>query len=322
MSMTRTIKMFKLPDEHDLANFGPMQPKHVSCVTGLLRRFQKKFDLKADMNESEVAHWLLPRAGVVNTYVVEDPLSHKVTDFCSFYHLPSTIIGNTTHKTLFAAYSFYNVATTVPLTRLMHNCLIMAKAANMDVFNALNLMENSEFLDELKFGMGSGELHMDFEELMQEVESAVQDTPPATITHHRHTIMSYERLAYFDAVAPSVSCHPITSRHVVDKQPSSYSAKTTPLPVNSKSDLDDLLDIVDGPDTISGSKRSSNHPTTYATSTSHIKQPRSSTSNNMTFSASSKRCNAVLLAGSNVKHGVSTSSVNPQYVSYYIPLHS
>ncbi|RHY84780.1 hypothetical protein DYB37_007848 [Aphanomyces astaci] len=158
MSMTRTIKMFKLPDEHDLANFGPMQPKHVSCVTGLLRRFQKKFDLKADMNESEVAHWLLPRAGVVNTYVVEDPLSHKVTDFCSFYHLPSTIIGNTTHKTLFAAYSFYNVATTVPLTHLMHNCLIMAKAANMDVFNALNLMENSEFLDELKFGMGSGEL--------------------------------------------------------------------------------------------------------------------------------------------------------------------
>ncbi|ETV68154.1 hypothetical protein H257_15884 [Aphanomyces astaci] len=158
MSMTRTIKMFKLPDEHDLANFGPMQPKHVSCVTGLLRRFQKKFDLKADMNESEVAHWLLPRAGVVNTYVVEDPLSHKVTDFCSFYHLPSTIIGNTTHKTLFAAYSFYNVATTVPLTRLMHNCLIMAKAANLDVFNALNLMENSEFLDELKFGMGSGEL--------------------------------------------------------------------------------------------------------------------------------------------------------------------
>ncbi|RHY40533.1 hypothetical protein DYB30_006955 [Aphanomyces astaci] len=169
---------------------------------------------------------------------------------------------------------------------------------------------------------------MDFEELMQEVESAVQDTPPATKAHHRHTIMSYERLAYFDDVAPSVSCHPITSRHVVDKQPSSHSAKTTPLPVNqptksnSKSDLDDLLDLVDGPDTISGSKRSSNHPTTYATSTSHIKQPRSSTSNNMTFSASSKRCNAVLLAGSNVKHGVSTSSVNPQYVSYYIPLHS
>ncbi|RLO09962.1 hypothetical protein DYB28_012632 [Aphanomyces astaci] len=189
---------------------------------------------------------------------------------------------------------------------------------------------------------------MDFAELMQEVESAVQDTPPTTKAHHRHTILSYERLAHFDDVAPSVSCHPITSRHVVDKQPSSHSAKTTPFPVNqptksnSKSDLDDLLDLVDGPDTISGSKRSSNYPTTSATSTSHIKQPTSSTSNNMSFSASSKRyillgcwcsqvlevdedrcrCNAVLLAGSNVKHGVNTSSVNPQYVSYYIPLHS
>ncbi|RHY30379.1 hypothetical protein DYB32_004356 [Aphanomyces invadans] len=158
MTMTRTIKMYKVPEEPTLANFIPMQPKHVSCVTGLLRRYQKKFHLKADMNEHEVAHWLLPRDGVVNTYVVENPESHKVTDFCSFYHLPSTIIGNATHKTLFAAYSFYNVATSVSLTDLMQNCLIMAKAANMDVFNALNLMENSEFLDELKFGMGSGEL--------------------------------------------------------------------------------------------------------------------------------------------------------------------
>ncbi|KAF0701601.1 Aste57867_7974 [Aphanomyces stellatus] len=158
MTMTRTIKMFKLPEEPLIPNFGPMQPKHISCVTGLLRRYQKKFDLKADMNEHEVAHWLLPRAGVVDTFVVEDPVTHKVTDFCSFYHLPSTIIGNATHKTLFAAYSFYNVATTMPLVDLMQNCLIMAKRADMDVFNALNLMDNVEFLEPLKFGMGSGEL--------------------------------------------------------------------------------------------------------------------------------------------------------------------
>lgn len=32
---------------------------------------------------------------------------------CSFYHLPSTVIGHAKHRTLNAAYSFYNVATTV-----------------------------------------------------------------------------------------------------------------------------------------------------------------------------------------------------------------
>lgn len=38
---------------------------------------------------------------------------HQVTDMCSFYHLPSTVIGHAKHRTLNAAYSFYNVATTV-----------------------------------------------------------------------------------------------------------------------------------------------------------------------------------------------------------------
>ena len=30
---------------------------------------------------------------------------------------------------------------------------------NFDVFNALDLMENKSFLEELKFGMGDGHLH-------------------------------------------------------------------------------------------------------------------------------------------------------------------
>ena len=37
----------------------------------------------------------------------------------SFYNLPSSIIGNKKHSTLKAAYSFYNVATTVDLKALM-----------------------------------------------------------------------------------------------------------------------------------------------------------------------------------------------------------
>ena len=40
----------------------------------------------------------------------------------------------------------------------MRDALILAKNEGMDVFNALNLMENDSFLKELKFGMGDGEL--------------------------------------------------------------------------------------------------------------------------------------------------------------------
>ena len=55
-----------------------------------------------------------------------------------------------------AAYSFYNVATSVSWVDLMSDALVLAKKLDFDVFNALDLMENSEFLEKLKFGRGSG----------------------------------------------------------------------------------------------------------------------------------------------------------------------
>ena len=53
---------------------------------------------------AEFAHWLLPRAGVIDTFVIEEytlapggdglrSSSNTVTDLISFYHLPSTVIG-------------------------------------------------------------------------------------------------------------------------------------------------------------------------------------------------------------------------------------
>jgi glycylpeptide N-tetradecanoyltransferase len=45
----------------------------------------------------------------------------------SFYALPSTIIGNKQYPTLRAAYSFYNVPSTVSLKQLLEDALIVAK---------------------------------------------------------------------------------------------------------------------------------------------------------------------------------------------------
>ena len=57
-----------------------------------------------------------------------------------------------------AAYSYYNVATTVPLKQLMNDLLIFAKQQDFDVFNALDIMENGDVLKDLKFGIGDGHL--------------------------------------------------------------------------------------------------------------------------------------------------------------------
>ena len=50
------------------------------------------------------------------------------------------------------------MATTVPFKQLWNDALILAKFHNFDVFNALDVMDNSDCLSDLKFGAGDGKL--------------------------------------------------------------------------------------------------------------------------------------------------------------------
>jgi len=157
MTMARMQKLYKLPTETGLKDLRSMTEKDVPEAHKLVMEYLAKFKLSVVFSEEEFKHWLLPRKGVVSSFVnVND--SGEITDFCSYYHLHSSVLGNDKHSTLYAAYSFYNVAKTVDVTELMRDCLILAKNEGHDVFNALNLMENDRFLEELKFGMGDGNL--------------------------------------------------------------------------------------------------------------------------------------------------------------------
>lgn len=55
-----------------------------------------------------------------------------VTDVISFYTLPSTIMNHPVHRSLKAAYSFYNVHTVTPLLDLMGDALVMAKSVRAE----------------------------------------------------------------------------------------------------------------------------------------------------------------------------------------------
>ncbi|PHU24489.1 Glycylpeptide N-tetradecanoyltransferase 2 [Capsicum chinense] len=159
MTMSRTIKLYKLPDQTVTPGFRKMEPHDVPAVTRLLRNYLKQFVVAPDFDENDVEHWLLPKEGVIDSFLVESPVTHEITDFCSFYTLPSSILGNQNHTTLKAAYSYYNVSTKTPLIQLMNDALIVAKKKDFDVFNALDVMQNDSFLKELKFGPGDGKLH-------------------------------------------------------------------------------------------------------------------------------------------------------------------
>lgn len=179
MTMARMQKNYKLPVTTSLTTLRPMTPRDVPGAHKLVTKYLEKFKLSVVFSEEEFAHWLLPRKGVVSSFVnvrtkkqagavegeevvvgeeEEEEEEEEITDFCSYYHLHSSVLGDPVHTTLYAAYSFYNVATSVDLTELMRDCLILAKNEGHDVFNALNLMENERFLNDLKFGMGDGNL--------------------------------------------------------------------------------------------------------------------------------------------------------------------
>ncbi|KAJ8560116.1 hypothetical protein K7X08_004174 [Anisodus acutangulus] len=159
MTMSRTIKLYKLPDQTITPGFRKMEPRDVPAVTRLLRSYLKQFVVAPDFDENDVEHWLLPKEDVVDSYLVESPETHEITDFCSFYTLPSSILGNQNYSTLKAAYSYYNVSTKTPWIQLMNDALIVAKRKDFNVFNALDVMHNETFLKELKFGPGDGKLH-------------------------------------------------------------------------------------------------------------------------------------------------------------------
>ncbi|CAL9057179.1 glycylpeptide N-tetradecanoyltransferase 1 [Musa acuminata AAA Group] len=159
MTMSRTIRLYKLPEATVTPGFRKMELRDVAAVTRLLRDYLSQFVVAPDFDENDVEHWLLPLENVVDSFVVESPETHEVTDFCSFYSLPSSILNNPNYSGLKAAYSYYNVAMRTPLLQLMNDALIVAKQKDYDVFNALDLMHNEVFLKELKFGPGDGQLH-------------------------------------------------------------------------------------------------------------------------------------------------------------------
>ncbi|XP_076059966.1 N-myristoyl transferase isoform X2 [Oratosquilla oratoria] len=156
MTMQRTLKLYKLPSETSTAGFRKMEKSDIPSACKLLADYLRKFELTPMFSEEEFCHWFLPQENIIDSYVVES--DGKLTDFVSYYTLPSTVMHHPTYKSLKAAYSFYNVSSSTPWKVLIKDALITAKKADFDVFNALDLMENSEFLKELKFGQGDGNL--------------------------------------------------------------------------------------------------------------------------------------------------------------------
>lgn len=112
MPMARYVKLLKLPNETSIEGLRPMAKRDVKAVHELLADYLKKFEVYLHFTPEEIEHFLIPRDNVIESFVVESKENGKITDFISFYNLPSSILKHETHKVLKVAYSYYNVATT------------------------------------------------------------------------------------------------------------------------------------------------------------------------------------------------------------------
>ena len=172
----RQILKFKLPTTTSIHGLCPMAKKDVSAVLDLLKRYLERFAIAQIFTKEEVEHWLLNDTKMISeqvvwSYVVEDPSTHKITDFFSFYRLESTALASKKHQLIRAAYLFYYATEAAfssthdkgvlkkRLNEMVKDAMILAKKENFDVFNALTLLDNPLFLEEQKFGAGDGLLH-------------------------------------------------------------------------------------------------------------------------------------------------------------------
>jgi glycylpeptide N-tetradecanoyltransferase len=155
-TMARMCKLLQLPPDPALP-LQPMVPADVPSVAALLQRhLAAKAHAAFEWSEVDVAHFMLPRRGILDSYVLRDG-SGCCTDVCSFFHVPSKLAGG---ETLHAAFAWHAAATSVPLEALMESCLVLARRQGADVFNALELLDNAALFQPLKFERGTGVLNL------------------------------------------------------------------------------------------------------------------------------------------------------------------
>lgn len=154
LKLTTLQKSWRLPSTPRIEGLRLMTPEDIPQCCKLLQEYLSRYKLYPVFNEEDFAHWF---AGPVRCYVVgPEGNPEGITDFFSFYLLDTKIIDNPKHSELKAAYSFYNVSNKIPMKELLFNAFIVAKGLGVDLFNAFDLGENREVLNELKFAQGNG----------------------------------------------------------------------------------------------------------------------------------------------------------------------
>lgn len=158
-TMAQMEQRYKINKE-GLIPLRPIEIDDIPSTFKLFKSYMNRFKLTPIFDESEFAHWVLPRDQILKTYVTE--VDGKVSGFASYYSLPTSVLSSdSTCDKISVAYLFYYAVDdqTTDLTALIEATLDRAQEEGFDVFNCVEIMENGSFLDKLQFAVGDGSLH-------------------------------------------------------------------------------------------------------------------------------------------------------------------
>lgn len=147
--LTEKIVYQQFPNKQYHKGFRRIEEEDMMKAYILLKKYLQTFHICSGFCFEDFKHWFTPRKNVIECYVLEDE-DNNITDMSSFYYVKSVVLEQPS-KNIVKAYSFYNVCTKTPWEEMLYDTLIAAKNTGVDVFYALDTMDNWKFLHLLNF---------------------------------------------------------------------------------------------------------------------------------------------------------------------------
>jgi glycylpeptide N-tetradecanoyltransferase len=154
--LKNVIKAHKLPDKFSTPHFVKADLKHLDQMYDLFNTYMGKYNLHPVFDKEQFKNMFLDN-NFIMCYVLEND-NNDVVDFISYYKIKSPVLKNDKNDYINVAQLFYYTSVNEPQYSLIKNMLIVARNNNMDVFNAMDIMENSNILKELGFEAGNNVL--------------------------------------------------------------------------------------------------------------------------------------------------------------------
>ena len=143
-------KTSKLPDEPTVDGFKKMEESHVDQAFDLFNQYMKKYNFHPIFSKDQFKTEFYNNK-FITTYIIENKKG-EVLDLVSYYTLPSLVLNkNEKYKTIKRGYLYYYTCVNTTPYKLLQNILIIGKKFGVDVFTALDNMENMYVLKELGF---------------------------------------------------------------------------------------------------------------------------------------------------------------------------